>query len=192
MQLESKTVSYRQGHFYDVETNKRIEIENESELCVVAITGSFREAAPIGKITDTPKSDAQMLKEIQLLSGLKSYELFASAGTELYFALDDRKHQFKAVLLEDLYVYSCVDWKNSNDIRFYDCYCRVEENTNGSISHFEPVYGTSINDLYKTAYVHYLQNNGHSARNAAKVYHWDIGLTNKIEGRKKEIKRRHF
>jgi hypothetical protein len=57
---------------------------------------------------------------------------------------------------------------------------------------FDPVYGTSLNDLFKNAYVHYLHNDGHATRNVASFFYWDSNLNKRIVSKKDEVKRRHM
>jgi hypothetical protein len=64
----------------------------------------------------------------------------------------------------------------------------VVENISRSLPNFEPVHGQSLNDLYKTAYVHYLQNDGNPSRNAATVFYFDRNWNISIEDVRGNIK----
>lgn len=189
--FETRNAIFRLGHFYDTATNKRVELVEGTQVCLVAQPGGFSEPHPVGHQPAAYRTAEQMLTAVQQLPAFRKAWLFAKAGTELFFGLDRKKHIFRAVVHEDLYLYNCSNWKDKTDLYLFDCACAVVENINDSLSGFEPVFGASISDLYKTAYVHYLHNQGNAARNAVTVFHWDSSMApaTKLEDKKLEIQR---
>jgi hypothetical protein len=70
-------------------------------------------------------------------------------------------------LLEDLYLFiSKKKDDENNEGKLYSCACVVRENTNNKIKFFEEIHATSLNELYKSTYVHYFGNFGNPACNA--------------------------
>ena len=189
--FETCNAVFRQGHFYDTTTHKRIELNEGTQVCLVAQQGGFRELQPVGLKPEHYRSGEEMAALVQTQDGFRKSWLLAQAGTILYFGLDRKKHHFAVLLHEDLYLYNCRHWKDDTDLYLFDCACEVVENLNHSLPGFEPVFGTSISDLYKTSYVHYLQNRGNAARNAVTVFYRNPNLEpeTKLEKEKEAIQK---
>lgn len=189
--FETCNAVFRQGHFYDIATHQRIELHEGTQVCLVAQEGGFRELRPIGLKPAQYRSREEMLAGVKHLDHFRKEWLLAKAGTRLYFGLQNKKHVFTALLHEDLYLYNCSHWKDETDLYLFDCACEVEANTNQSLSVFEPVFGTSLNDLYNKTYVHFLQHKGNASRNAVTVFYEEASLTpaSKLEKKKDAIQK---
>jgi hypothetical protein len=187
--FDTRNAVFRQGHFYDTQDNLRIELHEGTQVCLVAQEGGFRQLRPIGLKPERYRSSEEMLAEVKHQNHFRKEWLLAKAGTTLYFGLQTKKHVFAAYLHEDLYLYNCSHWKDETDLSLFDCACEAITNTNGSLSVFEPVFGTSLNDLYNKTYVHFLQHKGNASRNAVTVFYWDESLApaSKLEKKKDSI-----
>ena len=165
--MESKNLIFKNGHFYDVQSMKRIKIKDGAEVCIVASSNSFEIANPAGTILEEPKSSAALLNEIKSDKEISSYSPIKKKGELLYFYIDHDfiQHEFQVELLEDLYLFTKSKWKKQ-DARLYDCACVVRKNFNHSISFFEEVSAKSLNEVYKNTFVHYFGNEGNPACNA--------------------------
>ncbi|MFD2717429.1 hypothetical protein ACFST9_01800 [Hymenobacter monticola] len=189
--FETRNAVFRQGHFYDTRDNQRIELHEGTQVCLVAQEGGFRQLRPIGLKPEHYRSSEEMLAEVKHQHHFRKEWLLAKAGTILYFGLQNKKHVFAAQLLEDLYLYNCSHWKDETDLYLYDCACELTENTNRSLSVFEPVFGASLNDLYNKTYVHFLQHKGNASRNAVTVFYRKESLdpASKLEKEKNSIQK---
>lgn len=187
--FETRNAIFRQGHFYDSLHHERIELHEGTQVCLVVQAGGFRELRPIGLQPEHYRSAAEMLTVVRQLPHLRQEWLLAPAGTVLFFGLQNKKHVFAAQLREDLYLYNCSHWKDDTDLALFDCACELVGNPNGSLSVFEPVLGTSLNDLYNKTYVHFLQHKGNASRNAVTVFYRAESLSpaTKLEQEKKVI-----
>lgn len=169
--FETRNAVFRQGHFYDDASHQRIELNEGTQVCLVAQEGGFRERQPVGLKPERYRNGEEMAAAVEGQNGFRKAWLLAKAGTTLYFGLDRKKHLFEVLLHENLYLYNCRQWKDETDLYLFDCACEVVANPNNSLASFEPVFGTSISDLHKSAYVHYLQNKGNASRNAVTIFY---------------------
>lgn len=102
-------------------------------------------------------------------------------NTSLFFEIKIKQKQyiFEVKLLEELYAFKKKEWKNKT-LRLYDCYCKVVNSTGEQIDYFEPIYGKSLNELYKNTYIHFFGNEGNPAVNALDRFYELSGSDNRI------------
>ncbi|HWY12418.1 MAG TPA: hypothetical protein VN026_13880 [Bacteroidia bacterium] len=163
--MVSKELKYINGHFYDDKTKNRIELKDNIKITVATDEKNFILLEPAG---NKPKQilDAKAKKqEVESDKKVKHYKKVFGAGKALYFHIPKEDVWFKAELLEDLYIF--LNKKSKKDEgKLYSCACVVTANINNKILFFEEIYGTSLNELYKSTYVHYYGNFGNPACNA--------------------------
>ncbi|SEW46847.1 hypothetical protein SAMN05428988_6557 [Chitinophaga sp. YR573] len=169
--MESKNLVFKNGHFYDRETKSRIELKDGAVFCIVATTSDFISPLPAGtpfvEELDSKKKEAQVKKD----SDLGKYKKVYNKGDFLYFSIqrqvDEKKiiHEFEVELQEDLYFHFKTKWKVPED-KLFDCACIVRRNISNTIEFFEEIHGGSLNEVYKSTFVHFFGNEGNPACNA--------------------------
>ena len=170
--MESKELIYKNGHFYDQKTKKRVRISDGANINITALPEYFMPFTPVGvhplEVLSSEEKQNKILNELNL----SKHEKIFNKGSFLYFAIHrqtDKKrivtHEFKVELLEDLYLFLKKDWKLQEE-RLYECACVVRENTTGTIDFFEEINAESLNEIYKYTFVHYFGNDGNPACNA--------------------------
>ena len=170
--METKDLIYKNGHFYDRTTQKRVRLTDGAQISITAAPEHFLPFSPAGAWP--LKILSHMDKLNLLLNEVKpsKHKKIAGQGAFLYFSINRHSktkeiinHEFKVELLEDLYLFLKSDWKTQEE-KLYDCACVVRENTTKTIDFFEPVYAESLNEVYKYTFVHYFGNDGNPACNA--------------------------
>lgn len=170
--MVTRILVYKNGHFYDRTTGDRLEIKDGIEFSITCKEeGDFFIAPPAGNPTLKPLSSVGVLREIESDREIAKHKKLFDAGKHLFFSIsrivDDNvfSHIFEVELVEDLYLIFKTGWK-LQEYRLYDCACKLVGNPSGLIEFFEPVYGKSLNELYKNTFVHYFGNMGNPASNA--------------------------
>lgn len=170
----SKLIIYKNGHFYDKSSKQRLSLRNGAELLIAGDDFLFEETEPAGIKPKELSSQLDLANELKKLFSQKmvlKYEKLFNSGKKLYFYIsistdiEKFKYEFEVELLEDLYVHIKPDWQKQEG-RLYDCACKVINCVSKNIDFFEPVYGRSLNELYKNTYVHFFGNEGNPACNA--------------------------
>lgn len=171
--MKSRNIIYKYGHFYDLEQNKRIVINDGAEICVVGSSDAFSDVKPVGHKVDRPLKSSELKERIEQDKKIIDSKKLFDAGKELYFSISVKgHHRFKAVMLEDLYI---VRKKSDEQHIMHNCACMVVENINKSIEPFafEYIYARSLNELFKNTYIHYFGNTGNPARNVFVTFYED-------------------
>ena len=169
--MESKDFIYKNGHFYDKITEKRVGIVDGAKICIIAPSESFTSFLPAGRYPLKILSRGDKEFEIRNQPDLAKWRKIYDKGHSLYFSITRSVgeitivHEFKVELMEDLYLYVKKGWKQQ-DGKLYDCACIVRENISRSIDFFEEVNAGSLNEAYKYTFVHYFGNDGNPACNA--------------------------
>lgn len=169
--MESKNVFYRNGHFYDERTQQRITLQDGARVCIVSYSGVFKEAEPAGNHTK-PLSKKDLEDKIKNDDSISNYRCLLKRGILLYveMSVNSEKYIFEVELLEELYAHLKSHWKLQEG-RLYDCSCIIRKELGNKIDFFEPVYGKSLNEVYKNTYVHFFGNDGNPAANAIDRFH---------------------
>lgn len=178
--MESKKLLYQNGHFYDIITKTRVELKDKAEICIMADSSMFIPVVPAGN--PNVKVLTQKEKEEKIISekNLSRYKKIYSCGDFLYFSIPRKTknsvtiHEFKVELLEDLYLYLKKSSKSQEE-KLFDCTCSVKETTTGTIDFFEEVKAKSLNEAYKSTFVHYFGNKGNPACNALDRFYSKAG-----------------
>jgi hypothetical protein len=168
--MKNLEIIYENGHFYDLHTEQRIELADKAKVWIAGDDENFiinlppagnqvadkkAEHAKIVLDLDKAKSEG---REHPIYSDFKSVLL---EGKKIYFMA--KQHRFEVELLEPLFAFR----KNgSTKFNLCDCACKSISELDNKLSFFEPVYGKSLNDVYKCTYVHYFGNKGNPAKNA--------------------------
>jgi len=179
---------YKYGHLYDRETGKRILLKDNAELALVV------ESRQKDLYTVDPKNDPddegnkprpiETLTELIDAEGFHHVQKLKDRGEHLYFVIKagDKNEQgrrsyeccFRVTLLEELYMV----WKHAGetDGEFYfrdnrGCSCVVDKLVYGELDekYFEPIYGSSLNDVYTLTYEMYFARFGRSSANIYKI-----------------------
>lgn len=180
--MESRDLTFVNGHFYDKKTGKRLKIKNDTDISIATSEGNLLDGDQIGELPE--KILAAPEKEFSVKSDpdVKLYKKVFDNGKKLYFyikrSIPDTKrkllHEFEVELLEDLYFYTPSDAKKDKG-KLFDCACVVRNNVSQSIKMFEEVNGKSLNEVYKNTYVHYFGNIGNPACNAINRFYEEKG-----------------
>lgn len=188
--MESKNLVFKNGHFYDRATRKRVVLRNGAEICVVANAGDFVMPAPVGNPVQLPLVSKRKLDFVLVESD--KYQKIYEAGSLLYFTIQRQVnglkilHKFEVKLLEDLYFYFKDNWK-IKEYRLFDCACVVIQNVSDTIDFFEEVHAGSLNEVYKDTFVHFFGNDGNPACNALdKFYDKEECKDEDVIGRKRK------
>lgn len=178
---------FKYGHLYDRETGKRILIKDDVELAIV-IQSRQSDLYTVDPKNDPedegnkPRSTEEL--EAQVMSeGFHKVRKLKGRGDYLYFVIKagDKNEQgrrpyeccFRVKLLEELYMV----WKSptQEDGEFYhkdyrSCSCVVDELVYGELAkkYFEPIYGSSLSDVYTLTYEMYFARYGRSGPNIYK------------------------
>jgi hypothetical protein len=170
--MESKRLIYKNGHFYDQESKKRIKLADGANIVVTTLSEYFMRFTPVGTYPLQVLNSEEKKNKVVNEFNLSKYQKIFDKDSFLYFSIHrytDKKriaiHEFQVELLEDLYLFLKKDWKLQEE-RLYDCACVVRKNTTGSIDFFEEVNAESLNEVYKYTFVHYFGNEGNPACNA--------------------------
>lgn len=178
---------YKYGHLYDKETGKRILIKENAEIALVIESDekSLYKIDPMNNPNDEgnkPRRPSDLLAQIQA-ERFFHYEKILSANEHLFFVIkagekDENGKRpfaccFQVTLLEDLYMV----WKDDKTEigEFFNkdnrsCSCIVDRLMYGEIEeqYFEPIYGSSLSDVYTLTYEMYFSRFGRSGVNIYK------------------------
>ena len=164
---------FKYGNLYDPDTQKRILIEDGSQISITLDEKNILLDDPNIKLP-TPLNPEQKRNEvINSDKAFKAWKLFENnhllyfhitAGVKKQNTTDRIFSSFSVRLLEDLYIYKKTE--NAENVRLFDCHCIVESCLNQSIDFFEPLYATSLNDAYTKTYELYFAMYGKSTCNA--------------------------
>lgn len=184
--MKSHTLVYLNGHFYDQFTRERVALADNQPYVVVGEVGHFRANTPIGiKVSEPlPELEIEASLLLKIFDGkIKRYHLLLEAGNKLYFQIrcsvegsaNFGDFLFEVELLEALFAY--LPTGKAGYPRVFDCACQIVNMVgDNQLKYFEPVYGKSLNDLYKSTYVHYFWNLGNPASNALNRFYLDMQL----------------
>ena len=165
--MKSFNVTYKDGRFYEVGTDKLILFSPDIEA--ILIIDKDRDVKLIDKTEEkfSPLNADKKLEQVKKDS-LKYKKIFGT-GERLYFYLPINKirHLVFVELLEDLYLYVGHHAK-SDDAALFPCICQCHEIENIEIK--KTIVSPSLSDLFKRLYVHYNGNQGNPARNAFKIF----------------------
>ncbi len=196
IEMITKILTYKNGHFYDKTTGERLEIRDGIDFSITcALDNDFYAAPPAGNYKVEALSSAELLEQIKSDTEISSYSKRYNKNDKLYFSIKRLykggivSHEFEAELLEDLYFFHKKHWKK-DDFRLYDCACKLVANTSKTIEFFEPVYAKSLNELYKSTFVHYFGNKGNPACNALDRFYDKQGEPEKTIGRIRTLVKR--
>lgn len=145
-------VKYSKGHLIDTSTKKRIFLKRGGMFNISGDDNCFEEK-------DDLAIEQKSLDSIAKLESLKykynkyHIEKITAEGQEYFYRFglskktsEDkvREYCFNAIILEDLYLRS----KNGSDWLLCECLCKTTECIDGGMQLFEPVVGSSLNNLY--------------------------------------------
>lgn len=188
--MDSKDLIYKYGHFYDKNTGQRLELSEGANIQIVALANDFIPATEVGKWPDVLLNPAMKEAEVRSEEGFKDLKKLSVQGTFLYFSIPPKEergdtYEFKVKLLEDLYVYLKNDWKKD---KLFDCACTVVAVVSNNIAYFEEIKAKSLNEAYKTTYVHFFGNAGNPACNALDRFYECPGFRGLTIGRNRIVK----
>lgn len=163
-----RILRYQHGHLYDPFTGKRVNLANGTVYTMLTDnTAGFVAAPPVGKAFDPGRDVLTTAAQKVALTG-KAHWLLLERSTKLYFevhAPGSTNVRFEVELFEDLFLVA----PNLNDSpaagSLNDCRCIARPLSTGFP---DPVYGSSLNDVRKSTYVHYFHNLGNPAGSAFK------------------------
>lgn len=172
-----RVLRYQHGHLYDPFTQQRVELTEGSVYTILTDNATgFAAAAPVGKPFD-PSRDALLTAAQELELAAKAHWLLLPRGTKLYFeahAPDTDDKRFEVELCEDLFLVAPNLNDTPLDASLHDCRC-IARPLSGGLP--DPVFGSSLNDVRKSTYVHYFHNLGNPAGNVFKKMKLPDGTT---------------
>ncbi|PJJ54611.1 hypothetical protein [Hymenobacter chitinivorans] len=168
MPASLRVLRYQHGHFYDPFTGERLSLAEHTVYTLLTDNAAgFVVAPPVGKPFD-PSRDPLPTAAQQLELAGKAHWLLLPRGTKLYFevhAPGSPDERFEVELYEDLFLVA----PNLNDsplnASLHDCRC-IAQPLRRELP--DLVYGSSLNDVLKSTYVHYFHNLGNPAANVFK------------------------
>lgn len=161
--MKSINLIYKNGHFYNADSKKRILFKDGEEFCIVSKKTDFGEAPSAGRVPKKILSSEELLNLLKK-KGITDFHKICKKNDILLFSIHtDKTYTFKVLLFEDLYLYR---HEKGSDYKLFDCQVKTIENVEDYIDFFEPVYGKSLSDVRKCTYVHYFGNNGNPSANA--------------------------
>jgi hypothetical protein len=163
--MVSKELIYINGHFYDSEGNKRIVLKDNIRVTFTTDADNFLSAKPAGHKPEHILDTEAKKQEVESDKKVNRYKRVFEVGKVLYFHIPKEDAWFQVKLLEDLYMFLNQKTKKLEG-KLYSCVCILTANINHKVPFFEEVYATSLNELYKSTYVHYFGNIGNPACNA--------------------------
>ena len=149
--------NYLHGKLYDVESGKRIILDENASLDIIVQEKYILEKDPYNVEAEI-KSEEELLESIQKKK-YAAYKKLAQVGDKLTFVIKAGKmgkgqvsieSTFTVVLKQSLYL--TKRYENSLYGLVYPCSCVVEEETTNKLLHFEPVHAYSLNDAYMKTY----------------------------------------
>jgi hypothetical protein len=185
--MKTYNAIYKYGHLFDKESGKRILLKENAELAIVIES----EEKNLYKIDpkNNPKDDGNVprtsegLLEIIKAENYYHSEKILSVNQHIYFIIkagekDEQGKRpftccFRITLLEDLFMV----WKDKDTKLgefFYkdrrSCSCVVDKIEFGELEglYFEPIYGSSLSDVYTLTFEMYFSRFGRSGVNIYK------------------------
>ena len=151
-------VTYRHGHFIDLETNLRILPVQGAEYSITANVVDFKtEDTKLLKIY--PLSENEKENWVSKKYGEGNFVRILKAGQQLFFRVgnskteqgdEDHQYIFVCTLLEDLYLYQLPDRKGDEeeDWRLSECECVLDRCIMGGMNLTERITASSLNSLF--------------------------------------------
>lgn len=173
--MKAFRVEYRNGHFIDTETKKRI----------IPIPGSFYTITGKDEVfaTEDEKLELKESKstEVKRDWAIKKYGegnviQLLPAGKKLYFRVGNSKvvkgdsrfdYRFSCILLEDLYLYKLKGRlaKDPNSWRLAECNCQLEDCITNNLTLSEKLPASSLNKLFSQTIMFYFSMQRSGATN---------------------------
>jgi hypothetical protein len=164
--MHSLEVIHRNGFFYRKENNKRLAFKNNVEYTIVSMhKDSVSDVSAESNLAARCSGD--LINEIQSKKDVSWFHNVLSKGSILNFNIKVEGHLviFKVLLEEDQYIIKKRSHQRADPI-LYPCKATLQKIEPESLLALEPIIGSSLNELYKKVYVHYLGNNGNPSCNA--------------------------
>lgn len=176
--MDSIKIDYYHGHFYNSETKERLVLTEGAKYLLTysdkaSINVEFFQ--PPVKLRDENEMKDEILSDPNI-THIKKIKL---QGDLLYFFISNnslkenneqlKESWFRIRLLEDLFLYSCKNWKNIELIekgKLFDCQCVVERSESEELPYFENIYAKSITSAVKITHIHYFGNVGSPSKNS--------------------------
>lgn len=163
-----RILRYQHGHLYDPFAGERVELVEGTVYTLLTDNAlGFVAAPPVGKAFD-PSRDALPITAQQVELADKAHWHLLPRGTKLYFevhAPGSPNIRFEVELYEDLFLVAPNLGDSPLEGSLHDCRCIARPLSSGLP---DPVFGSSLNDVRKSTYVHYFHNLGNPAGNVFK------------------------
>lgn len=204
--MKAYNAIYKYGHLYDAETGQRILLKENSEIALV-IQSFERDIYAVDPKND-PNDEGNLPRSVEDLKALVEseqyhhFEKVLDRNQHLYLKIKagDKDEQgkrrydccFRVTLLEELYMI----WKapGTKIGEFFlkhnrSCSCVVDALIYGELDKhfFEPIYGSSLSDVYTLTYEMYFSRFGRSGVNIYKFIHSDPYINDKTMEQKRDI-----
>lgn len=172
--MKSAEIIYKYGHFYDLQTGKRLLLKDgESAVLVYNSSMSLLIEDPLNKELKA-RSSREIEQSLEVLPHFQWHAKLLSAGDHLQFTInsqiltsDDQeklKITFRTTLLEDLYYYKTTARSLAS------CHCVVDQVIWGNLPYFEPIYASSLNEAHSRTFVHYFSKYGQGTAQASNKF----------------------
>ncbi len=152
--MKSILAIHKFGHLYNTETQKRILLEDDANICITVQREHILEKDPSIAQKNEPVDSKTKSIELHTKYGyITPYWLIKKAGESLFFKISgfvpkrngDEAFllEFRLELLEDLYIYNKKD--RPEMAQLFPCKCAILECLTDNFEFFEPVHGDSLN-----------------------------------------------
>lgn len=179
--MKAFKVKFLNGHFIDIETDKRINLVQSMNYTISADDDSFsiEDRILTKKIILSSEEKSKWVLEKY---GKDNYGFIAQAGTFFRFDFTNNKiakgdkgksFKFTCEILEDLYLYKLEgrDFKKDESWRLAECKCELSECIEGDIAFTEKIISDSLNQLFSDTIMFYFPRQRSGACNAFAKYH---------------------
>lgn len=173
--MKSYNVKYTKGHLIDSTTEKRVILKRGGTFNILGDDDQFELVDEL-ELKKNPLGSLAKLSDLQKQFPSQVLEKIADSGHKFVYRIGLSKltseenaaeFLFEATIQEDLYLMS----KNKKDWRLCECLCKTEDCIDGDIQMLEPIWGTSLNNLFSNIVAFYFPLQRSGACNVFKTFH---------------------
>lgn len=196
--MKAFKVVYRNGHFIDTETKKRLLPVQNAVYTITAEDKAFKDEDAKEKLGVSLDSKAKAAWANRKY-GDENFGRIMEAKAKLFFRIGNsrivegdqsRQYIFVCSLLEDLYLYKKKGKKGEEeeDWRLAECMCKLDECLLGGLTLTSTVPSKSLNALFNYTVQDYFRGQRSGATNALKTFFiYEIGKKITFEEERNQI-----
>lgn len=179
VQMKSFNTTFRNGHFYDEATNKRIIPINGKQYLIAADHDAFCQHDELMPDKKPYLDDQKMISIKEKYKG--NIIKLLNKNSALYFRLglggpaineQSLQYVFECVINDDLYIYLPRGAEKTNPIswRLLDCSCHLTKSIIGGLALSEEVTAKSLNQLFQHTVMFYFSMQRSGSCNPFKTF----------------------